>query len=161
MVAHIYLLLGSNLGNRQQNLQQATNLILQEAGEVVGTSGVFETAAWGKINQSDFLNQVLQLNSHLSAEELLATILSIESRLGRIRMEKWGERIIDIDILYYADIIMTTDHLTLPHPGIPVRRFVLEPLCDLAPEFIHPQLKKSNLQLLAECSDALTVKKIS
>lgn len=161
MVTHIYLLLGSNLGNRQQNLQQATNLIHQEAGKIVGSSGVFETAAWGKIDQSDFLNQVLQLESDLAPEELLTKILSIETRLGRVRTEKWGERTIDIDILYYADVVMATNPLNLPHPGIPVRRFVLRPLCDIAPEFIHPGLKKSNSQLLAECQDTSSVKKIS
>lgn len=160
MVTHIYLLLGSNLGNRQQNLQQAANLINQEVGKIVGASGVFETAAWGKIDQSDFFNQVLQLESNHSPEELLTKTLSIENRMGRVRMEKWGERTIDIDILYYADEVMTTDRLTLPHPGIPIRRFVLEPLCDLAPEFVHPSLKKSNSQLLAECEDSLPVKRI-
>lgn len=161
MATRIYLLLGSNLGNRQQNLQQAAHFINQEVGKIVETSGIFETSAWGKTDQPDFFNQVLQLASDYSPEELLAKTLSIENRLGRIRSDKWGERTIDIDILYYAEVVMATDHLTLPHPGISSRRFVLEPLCDLAPEFIHPLLKKSNSQLLAECQDTLPVRKIS
>lgn len=161
MVTHIYLLLGSNLGNRQQNLQQAAHLIHQEAGKIVDSSAVFETAAWGKIDQHEFLNQVLQLESDFTPEQLLAKILSIETRLGRVRAEKWGARTIDIDILYFADVVMATDHLMLPHPGIPARRFALKPLCDIAPEFIHPGLKKSNSQLLTECEDNSFVKKIS
>jgi 2-amino-4-hydroxy-6-hydroxymethyldihydropteridine diphosphokinase len=160
MVAHIYLLLGSNLGNRDQNLRQAIHLIQQEVGKIVCVSGIYETAAWGKTDQHEFLNQIVQLESSFSPEALLTKILSLETLMGRTRTEKWGERTIDIDILYYGDVVLNTNPLTLPHPGIPTRRFVLEPLCEIAPEFIHPGLKKSNAQLLTECQDPLAVKKI-
>lgn len=160
MTANIYLLLGSNLGNRQENLRRAAVHLNQEVGRIVCTSGVYETAAWGKIDQKDFLNQVLQLECDVAPEDLLTKVLAIEKSLGRVRTEKWGERNIDIDILYYGDTLHQSDRLTLPHPGIEHRRFVLVPLCEIAPTFVHPLLKKDTTALLRDCCDPLTVKKI-
>lgn len=159
MAERIFLLLGSNLGDRHENLTQAIAHIKQEAGKTVALSHVYETAAWGKEDQSDFLNQVVELESALPPEELLIVLLAIEEKIGRVRHEKWGARSIDIDILYYGNREYNTEALRLPHPGIPERRFVLVPLCELAAEFMHPILLKKNEQLLVECLDSLPVKR--
>ena len=160
MAERIFLLLGSNLGNRHDNLSRAIVLIKQEAGKILAVSSIYETAAWGKRDQSDFLNQVVELESSLNPEALLSLLLTIEQKIGRVRHEKWGARSIDIDILYYGDQKLSSEALTLPHPGIPDRRFVLVPLCELAAEFTHPILNKKNKQLLLECTDPLLVKRI-
>jgi 2-amino-4-hydroxy-6-hydroxymethyldihydropteridine diphosphokinase len=155
-----FLLLGANLGDRTSNLEKAAHLIEKRIGIITARSALYETKPWGKTDQPDFLNQVLQLKTEQSPEYLLKTALTIEHDMGRIRKEKWGARIIDIDLLYVGNQILNSENLTLPHPGIAQRRFVLEPLAELAPDFIHPALNKSHRQLLTECADTLIVKRI-
>ena len=160
MIEGIFLLLGSNLGDKKKLLNTACSEINKQVGQIVRRSSLYETAAWGKTDQPSFLNQVVEVVSGLSAEEILTRINQIEQQLGRVRMEKWGARIIDIDILYYAYDIIKTEKLAVPHPGIPDRRFTLAPLVEIAPDFVHPVLKKTNTELLAICPDTLEVKKI-
>ena len=155
-----YLLLGSNLGNSRHQLQDAIKHIESKIGKVLRSSAIYKTAAWGKTDQPDFLNQVIILTSKLNAKETMKTILSIEEIMGRKRTEKNAPRSIDIDILFYDNEKLETEFLTIPHPLIQNRRFVLTPLNELTPDFVHPILHKTIQQLLAECPDKLDVKKI-
>jgi 2-amino-4-hydroxy-6-hydroxymethyldihydropteridine diphosphokinase len=152
-----FLLLGGNQGNRQHQLQTAIAFIEQTVGVVEKKSSIYETAAWGKTDQSPFLNQAILVNSTLNPTSLLLEIHSIEKKMGRQRLEKWGERTIDIDILFAKDLILKTDELTIPHPEIQHRRFTLVALAEIAPEFVHPVFGKTNAQLLADCKDQLSV----
>ncbi|UII29498.1 2-amino-4-hydroxy-6-hydroxymethyldihydropteridine diphosphokinase [Fulvivirga maritima] len=156
----IYLLLGSNLGDKKNMLEQARKLISHEIGTIIKASALYETAAWGKEDQPSFYNQVVEVKSTLSAADILSQIQKIETDLGRVRLEKWGSRVIDIDILYYHDAVINDENLSVPHPGIPDRKFTLEPLVEIAPNYIHPVLKVSNQELLIKCSDSLDVKRI-
>ena len=154
-----YLLLGGNLGDRLQNLHKALILINKMAGATTKKSNIFVTAAWGNENQADFYNQAICINTTLSALDLLSILLKIEEELGRKRTyKKWQERTMDIDILFYNDVIIDTMQLKIPHPFIQDRKFVLIPLMEIAKDFIHPVLKKNISQLLAECEDKLEVK---
>jgi 2-amino-4-hydroxy-6-hydroxymethyldihydropteridine diphosphokinase len=157
----IFLLLGSNQGNADRNLAIAREHIAQGVGAITSRSSIYRSAAWGMEHQPDFLNQVLEVNTLYCPEDLLEKILAIEQSMGRIRTEKWGPRLIDIDLLFYNKQVISTTRLHLPHPGIPHRRFTLEPLAEIAPEFIHPVLKKSVATLLKECTDNLHVQKLS
>jgi 2-amino-4-hydroxy-6-hydroxymethyldihydropteridine diphosphokinase len=157
---NVFLLLGSNLGNRELFLQQAVQLIEQNIAPVTKASGIYETQSWGKTDEPDYLNQVVQLQTELPAQTVLERILNIEIMLGRKRDVKWGSRIIDIDILFYGDNIINEPGLIIPHPELHNRRFTLEPLEELAPDFIHPVLKKSVLKLKKELKDSLIVKKL-
>lgn len=157
---NVYLLLGSNLGNRQLFLQQAAERIAAEAGEIVQLSGVYETQSWGKTDEPDYLNQVLLIKTTFSAKDLLNKLLNIELLLGRERQQKWGSRTVDIDILFYNSEIINEPELTIPHPELHKRRFTLEPLAEIAPDLIHPVLKKTVLTLKSELQDKLEVKKI-
>jgi len=157
MMEGIYLLLGSNLGDKREMISAAGKLIDELAGEIVKYSMVYETEPWGKTSQPAFLNQVVEINSPLTPNQLLIALQQIENKLGRVRVDKWGERIIDIDILYYGNLILQKKHLIIPHPEISSRRFTLVPLVEISPDFINPQLMKSNTKLLAECNDELRV----
>lgn len=154
----IYLLLGTNLGDRAKNLEVARNLMLEQGIAVKAISSVYETAAWGIEEQPGFLNQVLEVATDLSPEALLKTLLAIELEMGRVRIQKWGERLIDIDILYYQDKVIDKPKLKVPHPEIPNRRFTLVPLVELAAEEVHPVLGKTQEELLAVCPDRLEVR---
>lgn len=156
---NIYLLTGGNIGDRLQNLQNASSLVEKSAGVVLQKSSIYETAAWGYTQQAAFLNQVLRIKSDLSAHELLQNILAIELQMGRKRVEKMGPRVIDIDILFYGGQIISTPELVVPHPRIAQRRFVLTPLAEIAPGFIHPVFNKTTADLLKDCTDQLEVKK--
>ncbi|WP_420575637.1 2-amino-4-hydroxy-6-hydroxymethyldihydropteridine diphosphokinase [Ekhidna sp.] len=151
----IYLLLGSNMGNRLEYLREAEQQLIANGIQVIDESSVYETEPWGKKNQDWFLNVILQIETSKNPSELLKTILKIEKSLGRIRKEKWGERCIDIDILYYHDHVVKHENLIIPHKGIPDRRFTLVPLVEMCPLETHPILSKTHMQLLAECSDEL------
>ncbi|GAO43636.1 2-amino-4-hydroxy-6-hydroxymethyldihydropteridine diphosphokinase [Flavihumibacter petaseus] len=154
-----YLLIGGNLGNRIENLQKAAWLVAQEAGQVLRQSSLYETAAWGFGDQPDFLNQVLEIRTPLNAAALMSMLLKIEKQMGRVREERNGPRLIDIDILLYGDEIHHNDHISIPHPRLPLRRFALIPLAELIPSFIHPELQLTIDALLQQTPDDLPVKK--
>lgn len=155
-----YLLLGTNLGNRTQNLFTAITYIEKEVGEVLLKSSIYETAAWGKTDQPGFLNQALAVKSMLPPLNLLHTLLAIEQKMGRIRLEKWGQRLIDIDLIFYGDEVSAHQDLILPHPEMHKRRFVLEPLNEIAENFVHPIFKQKVSSILSNLTDELTVEKI-
>ncbi len=151
-----FLLLGTNLGDRALNLSLVKKNIMDKSiGNIINQSSVYETAAWGIKDQPSFYNQTIEINTDLDPLELLRACLSIENEIGRKRIQKWGPRLIDIDILYYGDLCMDTKELHIPHPEIQNRRFTLVPLAEVAPDFIHPKFKKSNMDLLLECKDNL------
>lgn len=155
-----YLLLGGNLGDRKKNLELAIQLLSEEAGTLVAVSSIYETAAWGNENQSDFLNQAIALKTSLSAIQLLDKALEIEQKLGRIRKEKWGERLIDIDlILFGEEIINIEGKLQVPHPHMQNRKFVMQPLAEIASNIIHPVFGKTISEIAENISDILEVKK--
>jgi len=155
----VFLLLGSNLGDRQLFLQQADEAISREVGNIIKRSSVYQTQSWGKTDEPDYLNQVLLVKTDLSPGDVLQRILAIEQTMGRRRAEKWGSRTIDIDILFYDDEVINEPDLVIPHPHLHERKFVLEPLAEIAPEYIHPVLNKSILQL-NNFADTLIVKKL-
>ena len=157
---NIFLLIGSNLGDRKLFLKQAIKHIEHDIAPLVKTSSVYETQSWGKTDAPDYLNQVLMLQTLLPAQVVLQKILAIENLLGRKREEKWGSRIIDIDILFYGDAIINEPNLHVPHPELHKRRFTLEPLAEIAAGFVHPVLNKNILQLKNELKDNLIVKKV-
>jgi 2-amino-4-hydroxy-6-hydroxymethyldihydropteridine diphosphokinase len=155
-----YLLTGGNEGDRYLNMQQARTNIEHICGRLILVSSLYETAPWGNSNQADFLNQVLQVETKMNPSELLAAILFIEEKGGRVRTVRNAPRTIDIDILFYNQLVLDQPGLHIPHPRIAERRFVLEPLNEISPGLIHPVFGKSIRQLLLECKDELAVKKI-
>jgi len=155
-----YLLIGGNQGDRVIQLETARNRISAVAGTIRAASSLYETAPWGKTDQGWFLNQALEIGTEAGAIELLKLLLNIEENMGRKRSEKYGERIIDIDILFFNDAIVRLPDLVIPHPEIANRRFVLEPLFEIAPEYCHPVLHLSVRELLLACTDPLEVKKL-
>ena len=156
-----YILLGSNLGDRKKYIASAISEISVTLGIIEISSSLYETASWGKHDQPDFLNQVIELKTNLNPNDLLTGVLNIEIKLGRKRIEKWGSRVIDIDILLYGQQIVNEPELSIPHPFLAFRRFCLMPLNEIAPKFVHPILKKTMQELLFELSDDLFVKKLS
>lgn len=156
----VFLLLGSNLGDRQGFLQQAITHIEAEIAPVVKRSSIYETEAWGKTDEPNYLNQVIQLRTDIKPRVLLEKILAIEHELGRERAERWGSRIIDIDILFYGTEIIAEPGLSIPHPQLHNRRFTLVPLEEIAPELVHPVYGKNISQLKSELKDSLNVKKL-
>ncbi|MDB5009007.1 MAG: 2-amino-4-hydroxy-6-hydroxymethyldihydropteridine diphosphokinase [Mucilaginibacter sp.] len=157
---NVFLLLGSNLGDRRLFINQAIKLIADDIAPVLKASSLYETQAWGKNDAPDYLNQVVALQTGLSPQNVLEKILHIENMLGRRRQEKWGSRTIDIDILFYGQEIVNDPALRIPHPELHKRRFTLEPLAEIAPEFVHPLLNKNILQIKSELKDDLIVKKL-
>jgi 2-amino-4-hydroxy-6-hydroxymethyldihydropteridine diphosphokinase len=155
-----YLLIGGNQGDRLARLALARDLITKAGGDILLASALYETAAWGKTDQPDFLNQALKVATEKSAPAWLLTLLDIEEQMGRRRQEKYGPRIIDIDILFFNNSIIHEPRLTIPHPEIQHRRFALTPLEEIAPFLIHPVLGKTIRELLAECTDPLAVKQL-
>ncbi len=157
----IYLLLGTNLGDRAANLHRATQRIEGAVGPVVEASSCYETAAWGVTEQPAFYNQVVRIETALEHEALLRTLQDIERQLGKVKVGHWRERLIDLDILYYGNRLVRTPRLTLPHPQLHHRRFTLVPTVEIAPQFMHPVLGKTQQQLLAACADQLEVRKVT
>jgi len=153
----IFLITGGNIGNRKKNLKTAAELIQERLGQIIQSSKIYETEAWGITNQASFYNQVLFIESKFSAEEILQKILKIEEGMGRVRTIKNAARIIDIDILFFNHEVINEPNLNVPHPEIVNRRFVLTPLNELAPNLVHPVLNKSIHYLLANCKDELKV----
>lgn len=152
-----YILLGSNRGRRKDYLKKAKRLVAANSGAILKESSIYETAAWGKTDQKAFLNQVIVITTDLAAEKLMESLLDIEQQLGRIRIEKFGPRTIDLDILFFDDLVMKSKLVTLPHPAIQDRRFVLVPLAELSPRKVHPVYKQTISSLLKKCTDTLAV----
>lgn len=147
------------MGNSRQLIGQVKKHIGKQIGLIGRESALYQTAAWGNSKQPDFLNQVVIIETTLTPMEAMITILDIEKKMGRIRTVKNAPRIIDIDILFYNKMIIDEEDLQVPHPQISTRRFVLVPLKELSPLFIHPVLQKTIHQLLRVCPDKLAVKK--
>ncbi|HTR28612.1 MAG TPA: 2-amino-4-hydroxy-6-hydroxymethyldihydropteridine diphosphokinase [Puia sp.] len=156
-----YLLIGGNQQDRVARLASARGFIASAGGKILQASALYETAPWGKTDQPDFLNQALRVATEQDAPAWLLTLLDIEQKMGRRREEKYGPRIIDIDILFFNNSIIRLPRLTIPHPEIQNRRFALTPLEEIAPDLIHPVLGLTIRELLAECTDPLAVKKRS
>jgi deoxyguanosine kinase len=153
-MAIVYLSLGSNIGNRQAYLAQAIDIISNKIGEVQKISSLYETSAWGFISD-DFLNQVIEVETNIEPLFLISICLDIEIEMGRVRgnSTNYASRIIDIDILFYDDLIIDEQNLVIPHPLIQHRRFILMPLNEIAPGYEHPLFHKSVSTMLEECSD--------
>ena len=152
-----YLLLGSNLGDRATHLRLARTQLAATAGAIVAESGLYETAAWGREDQPAFLNQALALRTMLAPEALLAACLATEQHAGRERLDRWGSRTLDVDILFFGVEIILSPTLMVPHPRLPERRFALEPLAEIAGALRHPQSGLAVDALLRRCPDRLPV----
>lgn len=156
----LYLLLGSNIGNRLQYIHAATlqlNLFFEQ--NPISASSFYETAAWGLENQASFLNQCLLYHSHKCPLHILQEIKKIEQICGRVAKGKWEAREIDIDILIYGEMVFNADELTIPHPLLHQRSFAMHPLIELSPELVHPVFQKKMSHILAHCEDKLSVSK--
>ena len=152
-----FVLLGSNLGDRELLVNQACKMMGKRCGEIVAKSRLYESEPWGFKAEQWFLNQVVKIETTLSPDELMQELLEIEKELGRdrsVRHKGYVSRPMDLDILYFGNEIIDTQMVVVPHPRLHQRRFTLLPLCDVAPDFVHPVMNKTNLQLLDECQDA-------
>ena len=149
-MAIAYLALGTNIGNKRRNMIKAAALLAERVGDVLALSGFYETEPWGFQSENTFLNAALQLDTSLSPLELLKATQEIEIEMGRTQKSNgaYHDRIIDIDILLYEDLVLQTPELTLPHPLMHERLFVMEPLAEIAPNVIHPVFKKPVISLL-------------
>jgi len=154
--------LGSNLGDRKENLQQAIRLVAARCGEVLAISSLYETPPQGFEAESNFFNQVIHLKSDLSPIELLNIVLKIELDMGRVRQTSGGyaSRIIDLDIIMADELILNSEQLRIPHPRMAERRFVLEPAAEIAADWKHPELKMTVSKMLAVCVDDSKVSRI-
>ena len=157
----VFLLIGGNLGDRFSLLMQAKSQIQQELGLIENKSSIYETAAWGFESENYFLNQVIIISTDFKATEVLKICQKIENNLGRTRgSDQYASRTMDIDILFFNDEVVDLSELKIPHLQIHKRRFALEPLAEIAPDFVHPVLNKTLQQLLKDCSDNSEVKKV-
>lgn len=152
-----FLSLGGNLGNTREIFEQTYPLIEKKIGRILQKSSLYQTAAWGMTEQADFLNQVVEVETTLDPEAILSQLLAIEQVFGRVREVKWGPRNIDLDLLLLGEAQLNTAQLTLPHPRIQDRKFILIPLVEIAPDVLHPGLGKTAKGLLAHTTDTSTV----
>ena len=153
-----HLSLGSNLGNKLNNILLAKEIIGRKIGKIVSKSSIYKTSPWGTDSDNFYLNQVIKIETILTPHELINKILKIEIEVGRIRTnKKWEDRIIDIDILFHSDFIIHSDNLILPHPLLHKRKFVLIPLNEIDKNLMHPILNKSISEILSICSDESSV----
>lgn len=155
----LFLLLGSNLGDRTAILGSAIDQLRHHFGAPDKVSAIYHTAAWGVTDQPDFLNQVVEFRTEAAPSHILSITQSIEQEAGPPKTRHWGARYLDIDLLFYGDYQCETPDLILPHPEIPNRRFTLVPLVEVAPHFTHPVLGQTMTQLLASTTDPLPVYK--
>ena len=149
--------MGSNIGDRLTQLNRAFELISTEIGPIAKKSSVFETEAWGKLDQDNFLNQAALVHTSLSAEDTLLKCKDIEKQMGSFKTETWGPRTIDIDVLFYNESIMDKENIKIPHPMIEKRNFVLIPLMEIAGDMVHPVLEKTIEELYEESNDSCEV----
>ena len=157
-----YIGIGSNLGTSGKNCVEAIEKIsTNDHIKIISKSSFYKTAPIGDIEQDWFINSVIRVDTKLNPKELLLTLLNIESEMGRIRKEKWGPRLIDLDLLFYDKLILNQEGITLPHPEIQKRNFVLVPLNEISENLTHPILKKTVKTLLQESSDDTEVKKLT
>ena len=156
-----YISLGGNIGNTLEIFQNALLAIEKKMGKIIQKSSIYQTAAWGKEDQNDFLNQVILIETSFDAKKLLDSLLTIELLFERKRIERWGPRTLDLDLLSFDNQIENSKSLVLPHPRIQERKFILVPLAELNPNWVHPMLRKSASELLDNCADQLKVKRIS
>jgi len=154
----VFLQLGSNLGDRELLLKDSITEIEDRVGNILECSKLYESTPWRVEGQENYLNQILKVKTTLLADDVLLTVLDIEKQLGRVRIEKWGERLIDIDIIFYNDSIIETPELCVPHKHLHERMFVLTPLHNIAPEMVHPKYNKTIEELLKICKDTELVK---
>lgn len=154
-----YILLGSNLGDKVKNLKKACELINRRAGKILRRSSLYLTESWGFKTSDTFINQVVEVKTNETPEQLLTILLSIENELGRKRQgtDEFESRVIDLDLLFYEDLTLRSTDLILPHPLLHKRKFVLIPMNELAPQWVHPGFGKTIAQLNAECDDHLKV----
>ena len=158
-IAHIGI--GSNLGSPGENcLSAMERMDAHESIALTARSSLYETEPFGKTDQNRFVNAVVQIDTALTPAELLAALQKIEQDMGRVRKEKWGPRIIDLDILFYEDRIIKEEALEIPHPGIPERSFVLIPMKEIAGDYVHPQLQKSIQALCEPLADSEKVRRL-
>jgi 2-amino-4-hydroxy-6-hydroxymethyldihydropteridine diphosphokinase len=154
----IYLLLGTNLGNKEANLKHSKEKILAKGIKILSESSIYETEPWGFKHPESFFNQAIRIETTMYPEDLMYLFIEIEKELGRIRSTQGYEaRIIDIDILLYDNLIIHSELLIVPHPKMHIRRFALEPLCEIAPLLIHPYFNKTIQELLDTCIDKMKV----
>jgi 2-amino-4-hydroxy-6-hydroxymethyldihydropteridine diphosphokinase len=157
----VFLGIGGNIGNKRLNFEKVHFWVEEELGKILCESSVYETVPWGFSSDENFWNQVFLIETELQPEEILVKINRIEKVFGRKRESgKYTSREMDIDILYYEDLAVETEKLVIPHPHLSNRMFVLAPLAEIAPEFLHPVLKKTNRQLLEACTDESEIKKV-
>lgn len=149
----VFLGIGTNIGDRDENIDIAYRYIENKIGNIIKKSNRYKTAPWGVLNQPDFINTCVLVETIIDHDELLKQIADIEKEMGRIRYKKWGERLIDIDILFYGNEIIKTEKLTIPHSYIQERIFVVKPLEDIDPNYLHPVLNKTIAQIAKNCSD--------
>lgn len=152
--------IGSNLGDASVHLATCVQMIEGQIGRIETASKIYRTQAWGVTDQDDFLNQGLLVSTIFTAEELLVNCQRIEEELGRKRTTRWGPRIIDIDIIFYDDVIFNRDDLHIPHPRMHERNFVLFPLAEIIPAWEHPILSQSIAQLKEQSLDSQLIKEI-
>lgn len=150
----VYISISSNLANREENCEKAIDLLIKRGLKVIKRSSLHETEPWGVKEQPKFINIAVEVKTHLKPGELLKTLKEIEINLGRRENKRWGPRIIDLDILFYDNLIIDTPELKIPHSGIKDREFVLNPLSEIAPDKIHPVFKRSIKELLDEILSA-------
>lgn len=157
----VYLLVGTNLGKRLNNIINAQASIVEQLGEITACSHIYETEAWGYSSANSFYNQALQIKTNLSPSDLMSKIKEIENKNGKIRNHpgRYVDRTLDIDILFYGSMVINHNGLIIPHPLLHLRKFVLAPLNEIAPDLLHPVLNKKIKQLLTECRDKNTIKK--
>jgi 2-amino-4-hydroxy-6-hydroxymethyldihydropteridine diphosphokinase len=155
----LVLIIGGNLGDRFLLIQKAKKMLSEKLGAELNASSIFESPAWGGVSKGSYLNQVLIFESQLEPEQVLDIIQQIERRLERVREVKWGDRTMDIDILYYGQRLLNSEKLVIPHAYLEERRFVLEPLAEVIPTFLHPRSGMSQSLLLKQCKDKSKVQR--